>query len=154
MREQDMRERVQRFLQTRLRTMLAPATLGLGLSGLVLTTTGCPSDGLDANDDGGALVKKDVAPDQQMVALYMAPLPPDSGILQGDGGRDQVATKYLAPIPDAGLEMQPEYMAPMPDASQGDLGSVMRYMAPMPDAAPDNGRVIALYMAQLPLPRS
>ncbi len=154
MREQDMRERVQRFLQTRLRTMLAPATLGLGLSGMVLTTTGCPGDGLDASDDGGALVKKDTGADQQMVARYMAPLPNDSGTPQGDVGRDQAATKYLAPIPDAGPEIRPEYMAPMPDASQSDLGMVLRYMAQMPDAAPDNGRVVALYMAQLPLPRS
>lgn len=140
MREQDMRQRVQRFLQARLRNMLAPATIGLGLA-----MTACPSSGLDANDDGGALVNKDGAPDQQIAVLYMAPAPQD-------GAADQVATKYLAPVPDAGRETgmaQPDYMAQLPDAAP-DAGPVLRYMAQMPDAAPDTGRMVALYMAQLP----
>jgi len=154
MREQDMRQRVQRFLQARLRNMLAPATLGLGLA-----MTACPSSGPDTNDDGGALVNKDGATDQQMVLLYMAPVPKDAGA-------DQATMKYIAPIPDAGPELpmvQPDYMAQMPDAgpvarymavmpdaSPAEVGPVLRYMAQMPDAGRDAGEIIALYMAQLP----
>jgi hypothetical protein len=136
MREQDMRQRVQRFLQARLRNMLAPATLGLGLA-----MAGCPSSGNDATDDAGALVNQDGAPDQQFAPAYMAQLPKDAG-------PDQATTKYIAPIPDAGPELplvQPDYMAPMPDA-----GPVARYMAVMPDAGREVGQIIALYMAQLP----
>jgi len=138
MRERDMRQRVEQFLQTRLRRMIAPATIGLGLAGLGLTMTACPSSGLDANDDGGALVRKDAGPDQG------------------------AAMKYMAQIPDAGLETarpQPDYMAQMPDAQQitpiysapaPDAGPPVRYGAQMRDAGPDTDRVIALYMAQLP----
>jgi len=162
MREQDMRQRVQRFLQARLRNMLAPATLGLGLA-----MTGCPSSGLNANndasDDGGALVSKDGATDQQMAPSYMAQMP-------RDGGPDQATTKYIAPIPDAGPELpmaQPDYMAPMtdaglvnrygtltPDAAPAEVGPVLRYMAQMPDAGRDSGGMVALYMAQLPMSQS
>lgn len=144
MREQDMRRRVEQFFQTRLRRMIAPATLGLGLAGLGLGTTGCPSSGLDANDDGGAMVNKDAGPDQGMVLKYMAQMP--------DAGLETALPQpeYMAPVPpDAGAGPDtlgtPIYSAPAPDA-----GSVMRYMAQMPDAGRDGRGVIALYMAQLP----
>lgn len=140
MRERDMRQRVEQFLQTRLRRMIAPATLGLGLAGLGLATTGCPSSGLDANDDGGAMVK-DAGADQGMVLKYMAQMP-DAGL--------EPQPEYMAPVPaDAGIKLDtlgtPIYSAPVPDA-----GSVMRYMAQMPDAGRDGREIIALYMAQLP----
>lgn len=146
MREQDMRQRVEHFLQARLRRMLAPATLGLGLAGLGLGASGCPSSGLDANDDGGALVDKDAR--------------------NSDSGPDQIAVKYMAQLPDAGREgplPQPDYMAQMPDAQQGtpiysapspDAAPPVRYGAQMRDAGPDGREIVALYMAQLPLPRS
>lgn len=47
MREKEMRQRVERFLQTRLRAMLLPATLGLGLA-----LGACDSEAL-STDDGG-----------------------------------------------------------------------------------------------------
>jgi hypothetical protein len=133
MREREMRQRIERFLQSRLRKMLAPATIGLGLA-----MTGCPSSGLDAIDDAGAQVERDAGADSGMVAVYSAPAP-DAG---------PVSTKYIAPIPDAGREAsmpQPEYMAPLPDS-----GPVLRYMAQMPDASPDSRGAVALYMAMLP----
>jgi hypothetical protein len=152
MREREMRLRIERFLQTRLRNMLAPATIGLGLA-----MTGCPSSGLDATEDAGALVKKDSGADVGgPVAVYSAPAP--------DAGGTQA--KYMAQVPDAGQEAplpMPEYMAPMPDAAQElpmaqpdymaqmpDSGPVLRYMAQMPDAAPDLGGPVAVYLAQLP----
>ena len=156
MRERDMRQRVEQFLQTRLRRMIAPATIGLGLAGLGLTMTACPSSGLDANDDGGALVRKDAGPDQGAAMKYMAQIP--------DAGLETALPQpeYMAPIPDAGREgplPQPDYMAQMPDAQQitpiysapaPDAGPPVRYGAQMRDAGPDTDRVIALYMAQLP----
>jgi hypothetical protein len=144
MREHDMRQRVEQFLQTRLRKMIAPATLGLGLAGLGLATTGCPSSGLDANDDGGAMVNKDAGADQGMVLKYMAQMP-DAGL-----ETSLPQPEYMAPVPpDAGIKLDtlgtPIYSAPAPDA-----GPVMRYMAQMPDASSDGREIIALYMAQLP----
>jgi hypothetical protein len=157
MREREMRQRIERFLQTRLRRMLAPATIGIGLA-----MTGCPSSDINTTDDGGALVNKDSGTDLGMVAVYSAPAPDASGtpankdsgsplppVPTSDAGTDQLVTKYLAPVPDAGREAsmpQPDYMAQMPDS-----GPVLRYMAQMPDAAPDLGRNVAIYMAQLPL---
>jgi hypothetical protein len=160
MREREMRQRVESFLQTRLRKMLAPATIGLGLA-----MTACPTSGLDSNDDGGALVSKDSGADQGPVLKYMAPIPPDAGATavymaqMPDAGPEAPAPQpdYMAPIPrDAGTEAlmpQPEYMAQMPDARL-DTSPVLRYMAQMPDAAPDLGRNVALYMAPLPTSRS
>ncbi|MGD0838060.1 MAG: hypothetical protein ABSB49_15585 [Polyangia bacterium] len=124
MREKEMRRRVERFLQTRLRRMLAPATLGLGLA-----MAGCPSGGSSGTNDA-------------------------SGMVSGDAsGADayQVAPMYMASIPDAAREApmpQPDYMAQMPDAGP-DGGVVLRYMAPMPDASSDE-RAVARYMAQMP----
>jgi len=85
MREQEMRQRIEQFLQSRLRAMVLPATLGLGLA-----LGACNSDGL-SNDDGGDQPAKtdsgtvgmkymaqlpDAGPDSdRMVALYMAQLP-------------------------------------------------------------------------------
>jgi len=124
MREREMRQRIERFLQSRLRKMLAPATIGLGLA-----MTGCPSDGSDTIDDGGALVQKDGEADHSAVTKYMGPMPADAS-------------------PEVPAVVA-EYMAPMPDS-----GPVLRYMAQMPDASPDLGRSVAVYMAQLPAPRS
>jgi hypothetical protein len=133
-----MRLRVERFLQSRLRRMLMPATMGLGLA-----LGGCTSDGLSA-DDGGD--KKDTAADTGTVTKYMAQLP--------DAGPDlQIVPLYAVAIPrDAGPELpvaQPDYMAQMPDS-----GMVVRYMAVMPDAGKDLGEMVAMYMAQIPDPQT
>jgi hypothetical protein len=117
MRENEMRQRVERFLQTRLRAMLLPATLGLGLA-----VGACDSEGL-ATDDGGQQAKE------------------DSG---------SVATKYMAPAPDAGLPLPtPEYMAQSPDVRINLDTMVLRYQAQMP---PDAG--VFIYAAIFPPTRS
>ncbi len=136
MREREMRQRIERFLQTRLRRMLAPATLGLGLA-----MTGCPSSGLDATDDGGAAISRDAQADQGAVMKYLAPIP--------DAGQEKAtpAPAYMAPMPDSGAVAL--YSAALPDAGP-DNRPAMRYMAQAPDASPDEREIIALYMAQLP----
>ena len=128
MREQEMRERVERFLQARWRSMVLPATLGLGLA-----VGGCNSDGLSVDDGGDQTVNKDSG---TVGMKYIAQIP--------DAGKD---------LPN----IAPAYMAPMQDAatSPRDTGMVLRYMAQMPaDAAPEASRAVAMYMAQLPLPRT
>ena len=128
MRELEMRQRVERFLRSRLRAMLLPATLGLGLA-----AGACDSDGLNVDDGGDPPAKHDAG---SVATKYMAQSP-DAG-------------PGLPPV-------TPDYMAQMSDAatSPADTGMVLRYMAQMPaDATPDLDRNVALYMAQLPLPRS
>ena len=145
MREREMRQRVERFLQTRLRSMLMPATLGLGLA-----IGGCNSDAMDASDDGGQTAKKDTgSADKQS--------PPDTKFSDAGNQAPDTGTagmKYLAQIPDAGRELPiavPDYMAQIP----ADSGVALRYMAQQPrDAGPDLDRIVAIYMAQLPVPRS
>ncbi len=138
MRERDMRLRVERFLQSRLRSMLMPATMGLGLA-----LGGCASDALVA-DDGG---KRDgVAVDVGPAPKYMAQLP--------DAGKDMQAVPIYSVVQprDAGAELpqaQPEYVAPMPDS-----GLPIRYAAVMPDAGRDLGGMVAVYTSQFPDPRT
>lgn len=123
MRERDMRLRVERFLQCRLRNMLMPATMGLGLA-----LGGCASDALSA-DDGG---------DQK-----------DVGAVTDTGP----STKYSAPTTDASVPPPVAlYSVVMPKdagAELRDSGMVLRYQAVIPDAAPDLDDSVAIYMAPM-----
>ena len=119
MREQEMRQRVERFLQTRLRSMLLPATLGLGLA-----VGACNSDALSADDGGDPAAKHDSG---SVAAKYMTPIP--------DAGPElPVATPdYMAQMPaDSGPALR--YMAQMPrDAAQElDDRNAAIYMAQLP----------------------
>ena len=105
MREREMRERVERFLETRLRSMLLPATLGLGLA-----VGACNSGGLGVDDGGDKVVNKDAA---SPATKYMAQIP--------DAGPDlpALAPVYMAQVSDAGavaryMGPQPIYMAQLP----------------------------------------
>ena len=104
MREQEMRQRVERFLQTRLRKMLLPATLGLGLA-----VGACNSDGLNADDGGDQAVKNDsgtvgmkysaqipdAGPDLPGIALrYMAQMPADAA-----PDSERMVALYMAQLP-------------------------------------------------------
>lgn len=141
MREQDMRLRIERFMKARLRNMLKPAVLGLGLA-----LGGCDSDALSADDGGEPGTKQDaaVATDSGTVTKYMAPAP--------DAATDTwtPGLRYMAQMPDAGPELpiaMPDYMAPI----KQDAGIAVRYMAQMPaDASPDLGGMVAMYVAQMP----
>jgi hypothetical protein len=127
MRERDMRLRVERFIQTRLRSMLMPATLGLGMA-----LSGCDGDGLSANDAGDPTVHQDAA--------------------NTDAGSPPPVPMYIAAIPDASPELPigaPEYIAPI--VKEDAAGIAVRYMAQMPpDAGKDPGLPIAMYIAQVP----
>jgi hypothetical protein len=118
MRERDMRARVERFIQTRLRSMLFPATLGLGMA-----LTGCKGDGLEVDDGGGsdAIVNQQDAQDAGAAMKYIAPIPDAAPDLSGP------APEYIAPTPKADSGVAVRYMAQMPDA-----GMVALYMAPLP----------------------
>ncbi len=163
MREREMRQRVERFLQSRLRNMLMPATLGLGLA-----LGGCSSNAtMQAVDAGTPTANKDAGSPS---ANKDAGMPdshagPDTQIADGnqagpDAGAVDAQTAIDAGITDAGQGNQDvlpvaKYMAPMLDAAADlrDSGMILRYAAPIArDAAPDI-HVVALYMAQLPIPR-
>jgi hypothetical protein len=118
MREREMRQRVERFLQTRLRSMLLPATLGLGLA-----IGACNSDALNADDGGDQTAKKDSG---SAAMKYMAQIP--------EAGPELPAATpdYMAPIPaDSGVVLR--YMAQMPaDAAPEVQRVVALYMAQLP----------------------
>jgi hypothetical protein len=116
MREREMRQRVERFLQTRLRSLLLPATLGLGLA-----VGACNSDALSTDDGGDPPANKDSG---SVATKYMAQLP-DAG--------PAPTPDYMAQMPDASIKLDTgmvlRYMAQMPpDASP----VVAMYMAQLP----------------------
>lgn len=106
MREREMRERVERFLQTRLRKMLLPATLGLGLA-----VGACDTSALDTSDGGDTFAKKDSG---TVGMKYMAQIPdagPDLSLpvpfygtitlrpLDAAPDSDRVVALYMAQLP-------------------------------------------------------
>jgi hypothetical protein len=117
MREREMRQRVERFLQARLRNMLLPATLGLGLA-----VGACNSDPLSVDDGGNQDTKQDSG---SVTTKYMAQIPdagPELPVAMPD---------YMAQMPpDSGPVLR--YMAQMPPDAAPDLGPVAVYMAPLP----------------------
>ena len=123
MREQEMRRRIEGFLRARVRTMVAPAALGLGLA-----LSGCNGDALSSNDDASADAHAGAAADTAAPAV-----------------------KYMAQLPDAGPELpqpQPDYMAVMPDA-----GIFVRYGSPNVSDGGRDFVSVPMYFAQLPTSR-
>jgi hypothetical protein len=103
-----MRQRVEGFLKTRLRSMLIPATLGLGLA-----LSACDSDALNADDGGDPSAQKDSG----TVTKYMAQIPDAAAELSADTRDSGLAVRYSAQMLDA----------------RGDLpGAVAVYTAQMP----------------------
>jgi hypothetical protein len=185
MSEQQMRQRVFRFLKARMRNMIMPATVGIGLA----VAGGCSESAAvysapTYND--AAAAKQDVprapdlagpdsaGPDSPVVAdvaadsLPDAPSPQDTSpadALAGETGVDMrrldspidmPPVKYGSPFDGGIIDSQSEagqviakYIAPIPDAGVDTSGPVTRYMAVMPDASPDLS-VVARYMAPLP----
>jgi hypothetical protein len=115
-----VRQRVERFLQTRLRSVLLPATLGLGLA-----VGACNSDGLNADDGGNQATKKDSG---SPAMKYMAQIP--------DAGPElPMPVPYYGAItlPDAGPVAR--YMAQMPADAAPDTNQVVAvYSAQLPHA--------------------
>ena len=85
MREREMRRRVERFIQSRLRNMLMPATLGLGLA-----VGGCSSSALNAQDGSSAVGKNDSS---------SALVESDSGSVKSDSGSVKNDSGSVLPIP-------------------------------------------------------
>jgi hypothetical protein len=157
MREDEMRMRVFQFLKTRMRHMILPATLGLGL------TAGCS----DATIEETPTQKADSSSPGPGVPIYSIQFPPEAGPEAGpDGPSDSPnpdapvvdAAAAVDPLPatiDGGLDggagetggdlggMTSKYMGSMPP----DAGPVLRYMAQMPDSG---GGAVPLYLALAP----
>ncbi len=175
MREQEMRLRVFRFLKARMRNMLMPAAMGIGLAG-----AGCLAKSAAVysapNPSDAALVNRDVRFDDVSPAGPEVPAADGREAATGldvPGPADsEVANQALATdTADSGLAdasadvlMYPEtggvkYMGPTPldsgaieagGDSGGEAGPVIaKYVAPMPDAANDLGLAVR-YMAQMP----
>lgn len=143
MREQEMRECIGQFLKARMRNMLLPATLGLGLA-----VSGCEKEASESTNDGGpslveAGIPGPIAPD------FMAQMPDASSAAQGP--ETGAVALYMAPMPDAQAIMpdaqtlRPDSQAPRPDAQLLDAKLVTKYVAQLPDAT-----VTPEYMAQMP----
>lgn len=161
MREREMRQRVEQFLGVRLRNMLMPATLGLGLA-----LAGCGGDQLQSDDAASGQTKEDVA------HAGGGQSPPDVALSGTDTGRQDAGTAvpaYMAQMPlDAVQDLGTPDKPSQPDANSSDAnagkedagGGVMMYMAQMPrDAAQDYGTPggmlymapVPAYMAQMPV---
>ena len=134
MREQEMRERVFGFLKARMRGMIFPATVGIGLA-----VSGCseskatpaymasfPQDAAQNVVDARVQDVAPVTPDLP-VADANNPQLPESQPVDGtdvppaDTGHEEtgiIITKYLAPLPDGGRDglRLTLYAAPMPGA--------------------------------------
>jgi hypothetical protein len=127
MREQEMRECVGHFLKARMRAMLLPATLGLGLA-----VAGCDKEALESTDDSGTSSQIEAGVTHPDTQIEAGATHPDTQIAP------PIVTKYIAQLPDANVA--PAYMAQLPDA-----GTVTKYIAQLPDAA-----LVTKYIAQLP----
>lgn len=165
MREQEMRERVFKFLKARMRNMIMPATVGLGLA-----VGGCSSG------------------DGEVKSLYMGPIPSDASSAQSDAtaqGNDgaQAGQDLAAQGLDQGLHIDAPVYGARVDALPGsdqsialdaekrdasastdgsvtpgssgdaaaDLGEIIaKYIAPVPDASTTDAPRGLLYMAQMP----
>lgn len=168
MREQEMRRRVFQFLSNRMRNMIMPATVGIGLtvgacseSHAIYSAPNLGDAAAHMQSDAPA-AKQDVAPGPDLalstsdgadLADHAGTDAPDSaqaadqvlseaGLAEvgaSDAGKDLGGMKYIAPFLDA---------APL-DADS-EAGSVIaKYVAPMPDAGSELGP-ITRYMGQQP----
>jgi hypothetical protein len=172
MREYEMRIRIECFIRTRMRGMLAPM-LGLGLA-----VTGCKQEGVtpvysaplsDGSTDQVGQIFQDTAITSPDVNEADAPHVSDTHVVTSDtfppdmrdapvkdtmdGAIDWVKADRVAYEASAS-ETENEVMPP--DAgmdaqdsradTKKDLGLVVKYMAQLPDS----GSVVALYMARMP----
>lgn len=159
MREQDMRLRVFRFLKARMRNMIMPATVGIGLAvggcakeGVSAADSAAPADTTVASHDTQAQPRFDVpadlpngpeAPADMLADVAAHDTAPDTSVGKPDAPGD---TRDVAPgdqavaidggSDTAGIDVGGmKYVAPLPDAGP-ELGG-MKYIAPFFDAAVD-----------------
>lgn len=154
MREQEMRLRVFQFLKARMRNMIMPAAVGIGLAA------------------GGCLTKSE--------ALYSAPLPSDAAMVKRDANRDANYNDVAVSSPEAfpadtreaamasDMPLTGQDVATSVDLSVGDVFAPMdeksdlrfpeagmKYQGPVPppdsgiDTGGEAGPVIAKYLAPM-----
>ena len=172
MREKEMRMRVFRFLKARMRNMIMPATVGLGLAvggcakegsleanssdaardftGFPVYSVAFPDSGPEAQPDGFAADNEAPGPDLAVADSGFDGLPVDSpvyGVPFTDAASIPEAGKAdAAPAIDQGVALD----GARPDSSP-ELGSIItKYIAPMPDAAADQGSIAPMYTAVMP----
>jgi hypothetical protein len=168
MSEQQMRQRVFRFLKSRMQNMIMPATVGIGLAvaGGCTESSATPTYAAPVYNDAAAakqdvpapdLAKADSAgPEAPVVADGAADSAPDlspedaaptdavageTGLDTGrlDGQGDVPWVKYGSPFDGGMLD------------SQTEAGQVIaKYIAPIPDAAVDSTGPVTRYMATMP----
>jgi hypothetical protein len=163
MREHEMRMRVLRFLRARMRNMLMPATVGLGMA-----VGGCsdpvPVYGTppaqDAPNQIGEVAHEDTSTGNSDLADGASPGPDlvtadlrDGPASPRDGGsidRDASLLADSSSLPGAdGLPVdRPVYGVPLPDAPAADVGGVDATAAI--DSSADFGPSIAKYVAPMP----
>jgi hypothetical protein len=175
MREQEMRLRVFRFLKARMRNMIMPATVGIGLGGAgCFTQSGAvysaPMVRSDANRDvdrddvpvQGPDVSQPERPEAQAAADLAQVEDVAAAIDQGNAidsvPGSEVIDSGLADVSsprDARAETGMKYMGPIPsDAAASEASSeagqiFAKYVAPMLDAAAD-GMPVVRYMGPMP----
>jgi hypothetical protein len=179
MREQEMRMRVFQFLRARMRNMLMPATLGLGLAVGACADpapiySAVSPDASDSNppipiyglfSDVRPPNLPDAAPDPVDAATppdtSLAPDgrdgPPDESVALDapilDTGGDRIWVKYGAPDAGSGPDVRLDSSAldTAGDVSGGGETSLpVRYAAVMPPDADDAPRAMPLYLAPPP----
>ena len=170
MREYEMRMRVFGFLKARMRNMIMPATVGIGLA-----VGGCAKEGsLQSNSS-------DAARDVTAVPVYSVVFPDSGPEVQPDGpGPDGPAPGHdlaVADTPevqanaDVAADLARDVVAAVDqgsgiDVSGSDVGKrdvavgvdsgndlgviVTKYIAPIPDAAVDQGSIAPMYTAVMP----
>lgn len=128
MREQEMRQRVFQFLKVRMRNMLMPATLGIGLA-----VGGCSqSTSLKDPPDSAADTGKDT---QMPIPIYAGSFGDSSVPGMPDGPSPDLASSGPEAQPDAGLPRDvPIYGS---DMSRLDQRKADGQNVSAPDAAPD-----------------
>lgn len=154
MREHEMRIRIEQFLKTRMRGMLAPA-LGLGIA-----VVGCKQESVtpvysapltDGSFDKAAQILPDARASSPDVPLVDVPLGEDTSSLASDTSppNDKDALGEVS-LPEAGKEAAgSEAGTDAKDSGvdfKKDFGFEAKYFAQFPDG----GGVIALYMARMP----
>ena len=172
MREQEMRMRVFRFLKARMRNMIMPATVGIGLAvGACAKEAPVPLYGAAMQDSGqpantdGRVADEPTGPDLAVAERDAQLLPDEPADLARDIPSDDVSVNAdgvgsdLRKL-DAVDSSAPDVAVP-PDEAVAldgagidlgkDLGSITtKYIAPQPDAAADSGSAVAMYTAQMP----
>ncbi len=150
MREQEMRQRVFQFLKARMRNMLMPATLGLGLAVGGCSQSTALKDSPDSANDTSAT---DTA---MPIPIYMV-VSPDANFPVSDGqDPNPEKTDAIADLANGGLpEATPVYGSRdaigLPDAAQKPDQAVALDGAAMDAGKPDGGpeTSITKYMAPI-----